>query len=268
MYVYEEEGHIAGLVRVEREIVRDEWTIVELDAVGHGQCRRHPLPAGPAPAARRLQAGSGPLPRRLRRCRRQRRAADAGRVHALRRGTDPVPRRTTGRCRSRGPRSEPQRPRIRRDDPARRAPAVPALRPGTPQPVARLEAFRLADWERQGAHWRVPRSSLTPILRFADVEAFVQAAPDGGRDGTALDGLHPGRRRQGGPAALPQGHRPARGGRRPSSSTSGSGIIARARQAATIATITASSLPCEPTNRRSTGDWRTPASTRSRASPC
>ena len=26
-----------------------------------------------------------------------------------------------------------------------------------------------------------PRSSLTPILRFADVEAFVQVAPDGGR---------------------------------------------------------------------------------------
>jgi hypothetical protein len=31
--LYEEEG-IAGLVRVEREAVRDEWTIVELDAVG------------------------------------------------------------------------------------------------------------------------------------------------------------------------------------------------------------------------------------------
>jgi hypothetical protein len=57
----------------------------------------------------------------------------------------------------------------------------------TPQPVARLEAFRLADWERQGAHLRVPRSSLTPILRFADVEGFVQVTPDGGRDGTMLD---------------------------------------------------------------------------------
>src|SRR5204862_4124699 len=57
----------------------------------------------------------------------------------------------------------------------------------TPTPVARLEAIRLADWERQGSHWRVPRSSLTPILRFADVEGFVQAAPDGGKDGTQLD---------------------------------------------------------------------------------
>jgi hypothetical protein len=57
----------------------------------------------------------------------------------------------------------------------------------TPGPVARLEAIRLPDWERQGTHWRVPRSSLAPILRFADVEAYVQAAPDGGKDGTFLD---------------------------------------------------------------------------------
>jgi hypothetical protein len=59
----------------------------------------------------------------------------------------------------------------------------------TPTPVVRLEAFRLADWERQGSHWRVPRSSLTPILRFADVEGFVQATPGGGKDGTQLDGF-------------------------------------------------------------------------------
>jgi hypothetical protein len=55
--------------------------------------------------------------------------------------------------------------------------------------VARLEAIRLPDWERQGTHSRVPRSSLTPILRFADVDGFVQAAPDGGRDGTELAGF-------------------------------------------------------------------------------
>jgi len=59
----------------------------------------------------------------------------------------------------------------------------------TPAPVARLEAIRLADWERQGTHWRVPRSSLTPILRFADVEGFVQASPTGGKDGTQVDGF-------------------------------------------------------------------------------
>ena len=53
--------------------------------------------------------------------------------------------------------------------------------------MARLEAIRLPDWERQGTHWRVPRSSLAPILRFADVEAYVQMATDGGKDGTALN---------------------------------------------------------------------------------
>ena len=59
----------------------------------------------------------------------------------------------------------------------------------TPQPVQRLEAVRINDWERQGTNWRVPRSSLAPILRFADVEAFVQEAAGGGKDGTALDGF-------------------------------------------------------------------------------
>jgi hypothetical protein len=52
-------------------------------------------------------------------------------------------------------------------------------RAATPAPVARLEDYRLPDWERQGSHWRVPRSSLTPLLRFADVEGFVQQTADG-----------------------------------------------------------------------------------------
>src|SRR3954463_13240601 len=34
LYVYEEDGRLAGLMRVERETHRDEWTIVELDAIG------------------------------------------------------------------------------------------------------------------------------------------------------------------------------------------------------------------------------------------
>ena len=71
-----------------------------------GQRRRDPLPPRPAAAARRREAGRGALPRRLRRCRRQRRAADAGRVHALRRGARPVPGDRPGRCPSRGPTTE------------------------------------------------------------------------------------------------------------------------------------------------------------------
>jgi hypothetical protein len=59
----------------------------------------------------------------------------------------------------------------------------------TPAPVQRLEGLRLPDWERQGNQWRVPRSSLAPILRFADVEGFVMESPTGGKDGTQLDGF-------------------------------------------------------------------------------
>ncbi len=53
----------------------------------------------------------------------------------------------------------------------------------TPQPVARLESYRLNDWERQGSNSRVPRSSLAPILRFAEMESYVQVSPDGGLGG-------------------------------------------------------------------------------------
>ena len=35
----------------------------------------------------------------------------------------------------------------------------------------------------------MPRSSLTPILRFADVDGFIQASSGGGKDGTQLDGF-------------------------------------------------------------------------------
>jgi hypothetical protein len=34
LYVFDRDGHIAGLLRVERESQRDEWTVVELDALG------------------------------------------------------------------------------------------------------------------------------------------------------------------------------------------------------------------------------------------
>src|SRR3954462_11463898 len=33
LFVYESERHVAGLIRVERENWRDDWTIVELDAI-------------------------------------------------------------------------------------------------------------------------------------------------------------------------------------------------------------------------------------------
>ncbi len=188
MYVYEDEGRLAGLIRVERESVRDEWTIVELDAVGMGDAGdiryrlvNQLLREGAKRGAARFHVA----------------CADAdGNVELLmqagfmRYGEEQI--------------------LVRSDDDALPPPwtdkraAAAGIRPAvaldalalsrlyaaaTPQPVVRLEAIRLADWERQHANWRIPRSSLAPILRFADVEAFVQEAPGGGRDGTDLCGF-------------------------------------------------------------------------------
>ncbi len=188
MYVYEDEGRLAGLLRVERETTRDEWTIVELDAVGMsdaGDIRyrlvQQLLREGAKRAAARFHVA----------------CADAdGNVELLmqagfiRFGEELILARP----------AKPALPKPWTDEraaksrirPASQLDALPLSRlyaSVTPQPINRLEALRLADWERQGTHSRVPRSSLAPILRFADVEAFVQASADGGKDGTALDGF-------------------------------------------------------------------------------
>ena len=186
MFVYEQDGRIAGLVRVEREAVRDEWTIVELDAVGMtdaGDIRyrlvQQLLREGAKRAAARFHVAC---------------ADTDGNVEMLmqagfmRYGEERIMFRSTGQELP-GPWTE-KRAANARIRPTTQLDALPLMRlyqVATPQPIARLEALRLADWERQGGHWRVPRSSLAPILRFADVEAFVQERPGGGKDGTALD---------------------------------------------------------------------------------
>jgi len=188
MFVYEEGGRIAGLVRVEREAVRDEWTIVELDAVGManaGDIRyrlvQQLLREGAKRAAARFHVA----------------CADAdGNVELLmqagfmRYGEERVLFRAVTKSLPE-PWSD-DRTASCRIRPTTSLDALALARlyaSATPAAVARLEAIRLADWERQGAHWRVPRSSLTPILRFADVEGFVQATDGGGKDGTQLDGF-------------------------------------------------------------------------------
>ncbi|HET7029103.1 MAG TPA: hypothetical protein VFI34_01225 [Candidatus Limnocylindrales bacterium] len=188
MYVYEETGRLSGLIRVERDSVRDEWTIVELDGIGTGnagdirfrlvnQVLREASKRGPwrlhvactdqdGNVELFMQAGFA-------------RYGDERILH--RPGARSLPATWTDEQAATG--------RIR---PATSIDALPMSRlyaAATPQPVQRLEGIRLADWERQGSHWRVPRSSLAPILRFADVEVFVQEAPDGGSDGTQLDAL-------------------------------------------------------------------------------
>ena len=215
MYVYEEDGRIAGLVRVERESVRDEWTIVELDAVGManaGDIRyrlvQQLLREGAKRAAARFHVA----------------CADAdGNVELfmqagfMRYGEERVLFRPADR-----PLPEPVAGRARRRlrDPRRR-------RRSTRSPLSRLYAARDARARspasrRSGSPTGSARArtgacrarASTPILRFADVEGFVQATPGRRQGRDAARRLPPGRRRQGGPAALPQDHRPARGRRR------------------------------------------------------
>lgn len=173
LYVYEERGRLSGVARVERGTPRDEWTIVELDAVddGHaGDIRyrliQHLLRDGSKRGVVRFHVAC---------------ADEGGNVELFmqagfaRYGEERIMFR---------PADRPLPPLVDPHDGAglgiRRAVPLDALhldklyRAATPPPVSRLEAYRLHDWERQGSHWRIPRSSLTPILRFADIEAYVE----------------------------------------------------------------------------------------------
>jgi hypothetical protein len=188
MYVYEQEGRIAGLLRVERETARDEWTIVELDGVGvadAGDIRyrlvQHLMRDGAKRGAARFHVAC---------------ADSDGNIELLMQAG--FMRYGEERILIRGAAAELPDPwtdaatakaRIRAAQPVDALAMHRLYMAATPSPVSRLEAIRLPDWERQGAHWRVPRSSLAPILRFADVEVFLQATAGGGKDGTELDGL-------------------------------------------------------------------------------
>jgi hypothetical protein len=188
LFVYEEEGRLAGLIRVERETVRDEWTIVELDAVGMGTAGdvrfrlvQQLLREGAKRGAARFHVACADSNGNVELFMQAGFARYGDETILFRNPGEPLPAPMTDK--------EAGQARIR---PASQVDVVALWRlyaAATPQPVQRLEAIRLADWERQGLQWRMPRSSLAPILRFADVETFVQEAPGGGKDGTQLDGF-------------------------------------------------------------------------------
>jgi hypothetical protein len=185
LYVYEEEG-LAGLIRVERETSRDEWTIVELDAIGMAEAGdirfrlvQHILRDGSRRGAIRFHVAC---------------ADAAGNVELFmqagfaRYGEELLLFRPPGTAMPDAWTEEHATEQGIRPAGPTDAVALSRLYAAvTPQPVQRLEAYRIGDWERQGPNWRVPRSSLAPILRLADVEAFVRQAPGGGPDGTMLD---------------------------------------------------------------------------------
>jgi hypothetical protein len=186
MFVYEAGGRLSGLIRAERESFREEWTIVELDGIGSSDAGDIRFRLVQQLVRESSKRGVGRLHVAC--------ADQDGNVELfmqagfMRYGEELVLYRTT----------DAELPAAWADPRAREArirPAVPLdalalsrlYAAATPQPIQRLELVRLADWERQGGNWRVPRSSLAPILRFADVEGFVQESSGGGRDGTQLD---------------------------------------------------------------------------------
>ena len=177
LYVYEDERRLAGLLRVERDS-RDEWTIVELDAIGYadaGDIRfrliQHLLRDGAKRGAARFHVAcsdeDGNLDLFMQ--------AGFARYGEERIMVRPAGAALPGAISP----GDATAARIRPAEPLDALQLARLYASATPQPVARLEAYRLQDWERQGREWRIPRSALTPILRFADVEGYVQDCPPG-----------------------------------------------------------------------------------------
>lgn len=186
LYVFEQDGGLAGLLRVERDPVRDEWTIVELDAIGQGEAGdiryrlvQHLLRDGQKRGAARFHVACADADGNVDLFMQAGFARYGDERILVRPPTLPLPEPT--------PEREAESARIRPVQPLDAVALSRLYASATPPPVQRLEMVRLPDWERQGQHWRVPRSSLAPILRFADIEAYVQASPRGGDDGTQLD---------------------------------------------------------------------------------
>jgi hypothetical protein len=179
LFVYEDDRRLSGLLRVERDASRDEMTIVELDAIGSGDSGdtrfrlvQHLLRDAPRRGAFRIHVacadGQGNVALFM-----QAGFARYGQESLLfRNPRADLPRAWTEQS-TRGA-------GIRFCEPRDALSLARLYTAVTPQPVARLEAYRLPDWERQGSSARVPRSSLAPILRFADAEAYVQEDGTGG----------------------------------------------------------------------------------------
>ncbi|MES2210196.1 MAG: hypothetical protein V4515_08430 [Chloroflexota bacterium] len=179
LYVYEEDRRVAGLVRVERESHRDDWTIVELDGLAGL--------AGASAGDIRFR-----LVQQVLREGQKRGAAhfhvactDAGgnvelfmQAGFARYGEERIQHREAGRLPEPWPDDRRVAARIRTATPRDAVALMQLYTSVTPAPVRRLESFRIPDWERQGSHWRVPRSSLAPILRFADIEGYVLESAD------------------------------------------------------------------------------------------
>jgi hypothetical protein len=179
LYVHVDGGAVTGLARLELE-PNDEATIVELDAIGAGHAGdirlrlvEHMLrDAGKRGVVRFHVACSDAMDNVE--LFMQAGFARYGEERVLYRPPEPaLPEPWTEKAATEA--------RIRHVRPVDANALMQLYAAITPPPVQRLEAFRIADWERQGSNWRVPRSSLAPILRFADLDGYVLEGPDGVR---------------------------------------------------------------------------------------
>jgi len=189
LFVFEADRHVAGLVRVERENWRDDWTIVELDAIGPVESDEPGATGTSRPGEIRFRLVQQIL--------REGQKRGAARFHVACADADDnvelfmqagFMRYGEERVLYRPPDQPLPAPWAEADATKARIPAAKPVDANalmqlyasvTPQPGQRLEAFRIPDWERQGSNWRVPRSSLAPILRFADLDAYVLENADG-----------------------------------------------------------------------------------------
>lgn len=178
LYVYDQDGRLAGLARADRDSARDEWTIVELDAVDQGEAGdirfrlvNHLLRDGSKRGAARFHVACADEDDNVELFM-QAGFARYGEETILHRADDePWPELPDDAVAARRG--------IRPAAPLDALPLNQLYRSVTPAPVARLEDYRLPEWERLPAGSRIPRSALTPILRFADVEVMVQECPPG-----------------------------------------------------------------------------------------
>jgi hypothetical protein len=185
LYVYDEAGRLGGLARAERDSQRDEWTIVELDAVDRGEAGdirfrliQQMLRDGMKRGATRFHVSCADEDDNVELFMQAGFVRYGEEIVLHRAGDEPLPDLADDLATA--------SLRIRPALPLDALPLDALYRAGTPAPVARLEGYRLQDWERLAHGARIPRSSLTPILRFADLEVFVQACAPDGPDGDGL----------------------------------------------------------------------------------
>lgn len=185
MYVHVEDGRITGLARLELE-PRDEGTIVELDAVGAGHAGDiryrlvdHVLRDGARRGVVRFHVACADAMNNVELFMQAGfiRYAEESLLYRPPDARRPSP--PAGR--------DAAAARIRPAGPFDALPIARLYATVTPAPVARLEQYRLPDWERTSGHPRAPRSSLAPLLRLSDLETYVQESADGGSHGIALD---------------------------------------------------------------------------------